>query len=243
MKGYIYGVFGNGYLLKYNREKAINCFEKAMLYNTKNILAIYNYGLILLQDGDFKRALELFFKSKELNDKKASKKSFVPATLNRTILLQKNIPLAIASTYWRLNDLSKAISTLEDLRKKYDYVSPNTLTTLGYFYLLIKDYEKAKEMSQLAIDDDENFASAWDNMGQIYLEQNDLKTAKEKFLKAVTLNPKSVDSLYNLGTIEEKENNKSKALEYFKKALDCNITSLNTVTRETIENKIEDLSL
>ncbi len=138
--------------------------------------------------------------------------------------------------------MSKAISTLEDLRKKYDYVSPNTLTTLGYFYLLIKDYEKAKEMSQLAIDDDENFASAWDNMGQIYLEQNDLKTAKEKFLKAVTLNPKSVDSLYNLGTIEEKENNKSKALEYFKKALDCNITSLNTVTRETIENKIEELS-
>ena len=242
MKGYIYGILGNGHLIKYNREKAINCFEKAILYNTKNILAIYNYGLILLQDGDFKKALELFLKSQELNEKRAKRKTFKPAALNRTILLQKNIPLAIASTYWRLNYMPKAISTLEDLRKKFDYVSPNALTTLGYFYLLIKDYEKAKEISQLAIDDDQNFASAWDNMGQIYLEQNDLKTSKEHFLKAIELNPKSVDSLYHLAIIEEKENNKSKAIEYLKKSLDCNITSLNTVTRETIENKIKELS-
>ena len=228
MKGYIYGFLGNSYLVKGDRERAIICFEKSIERNTKNILAIYNYGLVLLQDGDFNRALDLFFKSKQLNDKKAS--------------LQKNIPLAIASTYWRLNDMDKAIATLEDLRKKYDYVSPNTLTTLGYFYLLVKDYEKAKEISQLAIDDDENFASAWDNLGQIYLEQNDLKTAKEKFLKSIELNPKSVDSLYHLGNIEEQQNNKTKALEYFKRALDCNITSLNNVTRKTIEQKVKNLS-
>lgn len=242
MKGYIYGFLGNGHLVKCNRDLAISYFEKALSYNTKNILAIYNYGLILLQDGNFEKALELFFKATQLNDKKAKRKSFVPPALNRTILLQKNIPLAIASTYWRLNDMDKAISTLEDLRKKYEYVSPNTLVTLGYFYLLVKDYEKAKELSLLAINDDESFSSAWDNMGQIYLEQKDLKAAKENFLKAIELNPKSVDSLYHLGIIEEKENNKDKALEYFKKALDCNITSLNTVTKETINDKIKQLT-
>lgn len=242
MKGYIYGFLGNSYLVKGDRERAIICFEKAIERNTKNILAIYNYGLVLLQDGDFNKALNLFFKSQQLNDKKASKKSITPTALNRTVLLQKNIPLAIASTYWRLNDMDKAIATLEDLRKKYDYVSPNTLTTLGYFYLLIKDYEKAEEISQLAIDDDANFASAWDNLGQIYLEQNDLKTAKEKFLKSIELNPKSVDSLYHLGNIEEQQNNKTKALEYFNRALECTITSLNTVSREEIENKVKNLS-
>ncbi len=242
MKGYIYGFLGNAYLIKYQRERAINCFEKALKNNTKNILAIYNYGIILLQDGHFDKALKLFFKSQELNSKKAKRKSTTPAVLNRTMLLEKNIPLAISSCYWRLNNMDKAISTLEDLRKKYEYVSPNTLTTLGYFYLLVKDYEKAKEISQLAIDDDENFSSAWDNMGQIYLEQKDFKTAKEKFLKSIELNPKSVDSLYYLGIIEEIENNKEKALEYFKKALDCNITSLNTISKEAIENKIKSLS-
>ena len=45
MKGYIYGFLGNAYLIKYQRERAINCFEKALKNNTKNILAIYNYGI------------------------------------------------------------------------------------------------------------------------------------------------------------------------------------------------------
>lgn len=242
MKGYIYGFLGNAYVVKGDRERAIICYEKAIQSNTKNILAIYNYGLILLQEGSFDKSLELFFKSQELNGKKAKRKMSTPAALNRTMLLEKNIPLAISSCYWRLNNMDKAISTLEDLRKKYDYISPNTLTTLGYFYLLVKDYDKAKEISQLALDDDENFSAAWDNMGQIYLEQKDFKTAKEKFLKSIELNPKSVDSLYHLGLIEEIENNKEKALEYFKKALDCNITSLNTVSKDAIESKIKSLA-
>ena len=241
MKGYIYSFLGNGYLVRYNRERAIYCFEKALQSGTKNILAIYNYGLILLQDGNFEKALQLFLKAQNLNDEKAGKKSFSPTGFNRTALLEKNIPLAIASSYWRLDNMDKAISTLEDLRKKYDYVSPNTLTTLGYFYILIKDYEKAKEITMLAINDDENFYAAWDNMGQIYLEQDDLQKAKENFLKALEINPKSVDSLYHLGLIEEKEGNKAKALEYLKNALDCNITSLNTITKDAIENKIKDL--
>ncbi len=241
MKGYIYSFLGNAYLVKYNRERASYYFEKALQSNTKNIVAIYNYGLILLQDGDFEKSLELFLKAQKLNDEKASKKGFSSTSFNRIALLQKNIPLAIASSYWRLNDMDKAISTLEDLRKKYDYVSPNTLTTLGYFYILIKDYEKAKDITMLAIKDDESFYAAWDNMGQIYLEQGDLQKAKEYFLKALDINPKSVDSLYNLGLILEREDNKDKALEYLKSALDCNITSLNTITKDAIENKIKDL--
>ncbi|WP_250277945.1 tetratricopeptide repeat protein [[Clostridium] colinum] len=241
MKGYIYSFLGNLYLIKYDTKRAIHCFEKALNYNTKNVLSIYNYGLILLQNGDFNKSLDLFLKAEKLNNEKAKKKSIIPSSANRTALLEKNIPLAIASSYWRLNQLDKAISILEDLRKKYDYVSPNTLTTLGYFYLLVKDYEKAKELSQLAIDDDANFYSAWDNMGQIYLELQDLDNAKKNFLKAIEINSKSVESLYYLGVISELEGNKDVALDYFKKALDCNITFFNTVSKESIEEKIKNI--
>lgn len=242
MKGYIYGFLGNIYLIKFNKELAIKYFEKSLNYNTKNILAIYNYGIILLQDGSFEKALELFLKAKELNNQKLNNKNILPSINNKNLILQKNIPLAIASTYWRLNKIDIAISILEDLRKKYNYINANTLVTLGYFYILIKNYEKAKEISLLAINEDENFSPAWDNLGQICLEQNDIEKAKEHFLKAISINPKSVDSLYNLGIIEEKENNIQGALEYFKNALNCNITSLNTITKETITNKIEKLS-
>ena len=241
MKGYLYSFLGNAYLNRFDREKASYYFKNAINCNTKNVVAIYNYGLILLQDGYFKQGLELFLKAKELNDKKASRKSFLPAAINRTMLLQKNIPLAIASSYWRLNEMDKAIDMLEGLRKEYDYINPNTLATLGYFYIVVKNYEKAEEITLLALKDNENYYPAWDNMGQIYLEQNDYDKAKEYFEKSISINPKSVDSLYHLGIIEEAKENKEKAKEYFKKALGCNITSLNTITKEGIENKLKEL--
>lgn len=243
MKGFLYGIFGNYNLIKGNRDIAIKYFKKALDLNTTNVLAIYNYGLILLQDGVFAEALELFNKSLELNTKRIQKKTKKPAALNRAELLQKNIPLAIASAYWRLENIDKAIDILEDLRKKYTYVSPNALATLGYFYIVAKDYDRALEITKLALEDDENFYPAWDNLGQIYFEKDDLEKASEYFKKSININSKSVDSLYHLGLIEELKGNKDIALEYFKKALECNITALNTVYKENIEDKIKYLNV
>lgn len=241
MKASIYAFLGNLYLIKFQKDKAMKCFKKAIERNTKNVLAIYNYGLVLLQDGFAKEALEYFFLANRINKSKIKKKSFRPDYLNRNILLDKNIPLAMSSCYWRLNEIDKAIDILEGLRRKYNYLSPNTLTTLGYFYLLNKNYEKATQISQMAIDDTENFSAAWDNLGQIYFEQKDMQKAKVKFLKSIEYNPNSVDSLYHLGLIEEIDGNKDKAIEYFEKALTCNITFLNTVSKEELEKKLKEI--
>lgn len=243
MKGFLYGIFGNYNLIKGNRDIAIKYFKKALDLNTTNVLAIYNYGLILLQDGVFAESLELFNKSLELNTKRIQKKTKKPAALNRAELLQKNIPLAIASAYWRLENIDKAIDILEDLRKRYTYISPNALATLGYFYIVAKDYDRALEITNLALEDDENFYPAWDNLGQISFEKDDLEKASEYFKKSININPKSVDSLYHLGLIEELKGNKDKSLEYLKKSLECNITALNTVSKETIEDKIKNLNV
>lgn len=241
MKGYIFSILGNLYLVKYDLRRAIICYEKALNANTKNAISIYNYGLVTLQSGDFNKALDLIYKSKALNDNilKNSRKN--SKKYNRAIILHKNIALALASSYWRLNNLEKAINILEDLRKQFEYINANTLTTLGYFYLLVKNYEKATELTNLALKDDESYFPAWDNLGQIALETNDIPKAKEYFLKSLNINPKSVDSLFNLGIAEEIEQNKEKAIEYFTKALECPINSLNTVTKEIINQKIESL--
>lgn len=235
MKAYIYGILANFNLMKYKREKAIHYFEKAMEKNTHNPLVIYNYGLILLQDGFFEKALNIFLKVGKIVEKKVNKKSLKPASLDRNIILHKNIPLAISSCYWRLNDIPKAIETLENLRKNYEYVSPNALTTLGYFYLLDKNYDKALEISKLAIEDTEDFASAWDNIGQIYFEKGDINLAYENFLKSIKYNENSVDSLYHLAVIDDMNGDVDSAIKYLERASLCNITSLNTVDKPTIE--------
>ena len=182
----------------------------------------------MLQQDNSKKALELFEKARPINKKP---------------LYEKLIILGISSCYWKLNRLSDAIDILEKLRKDYAYVSPEALTTLGYFYMLNKEYDKAMEISKNVLNENENYASAWDNIGQIYFFQNDYKNAKENFLKSVQFNPYSVDSLYYLGVLEEIENNNQNAKEYFEKASKCRLTALNTISKEDLEKKLNKYSL
>lgn len=240
MKAYIYSTLGNLYQIKNNTEKAMTCFEKALQLNTKNIIAIYNYGIILLQNSNPQKAMTCFFYSQKILKKKLEKSKNARPHL---ILLDKSIPLAISSCYWRLNDVPKAIETLEKLRETYSYISPNALTTLGYFYFLNKDYDKALEMSNKAIEDTESFYSAWDNIGQVHFEKGDIPLAKTNFLKAIEYNPNSVDSLYHLGLIAELMQDKDEAIDYFQKAIKCNMTALNTVDKETLKEKLKQYNL
>lgn len=225
MRGYILGFLGNFYLKIFKLEKAIKYFEKALNCNTKNMIALYNYGLILLQKGDSEKALYLFEKAKYLN---------------KNVSYEKLILLAISSCYWKMEKIPQAIDILEILKNNYEYPGPEALTTLGYLYMLNKEYKKALEISKKVLEEEPNYASAWDNLGQIYFFQNDFKNAKENFLKSIELNPYSVDSLYYLGILEE-ENNKEKALEYFKMAKKCKITALNTVSEKDLEEKLNNL--
>lgn len=223
MLGNIFGFFGNLYLKTFKLEKAISCYETALKYNTKNAIVLYNYAIVLLQNGNPEKALELLEKSRALNKKP---------------LFEKLIILAISSCYWKTNRIEDAINILENLRKNYEYVSPEALTTLGYFYMLNKEFEKALEISEMALGDEKNYSSAWDNIGQIYFFQNDYKNAKENFLKSIEFNPYSVDSLYYLGILEEFENNNDKAKEYFERASKCRITALNTINKEDLLEKL-----
>ena len=103
--------------------------KEAVEYCAK-VKALYNYALDALHEGRADEALPIFQRAEKLNVK---------------VLFDKLIPLAVSSCYWVLGDIDKAISTIEDLQKKYNYINPNTLTTLGYFYMLKGNYEKAVE--------------------------------------------------------------------------------------------------
>lgn len=228
MLGNIFGILGNFYLRVFKLEKAISCYEKALKHNTKNAISLYNFAIVLLQKGDAKRALELLEKARILNKKP---------------LFEKLIILAMSSCYWKTNRLSDAIDILEKLRKDYDYVSQEALTTLGFFYMLNKDFEKALEISKMALGDEKNYASAWDNIGQIYFFQQDYEKAKENFLKSIEFNAYSIDSLYYLGILEEMENNNQKAKEYFERASKCKITALNTISKEDLIEKLNKYNI
>lgn len=222
---YSLGILGNYYFLIQKNEKAFDIYKKAIAMNTNNVTTLYNYAVEILKAGYGKEALEYLQKAYKLNTK---------------IIMEKNILLAMGSCYWVMNDIDKAIETLEGLKEKYSYVNSHVLTTLGYFYFLKDNYDKALEYSLDAIKDTPEHSAAWDNVGQIYFKQHDYKKAEESFLKAIEYKETMVDSLYYLGEIYEKENDKQKASEYFTKANNCNISALNTVTKKQVNIKYNE---
>ena len=127
---YVIGMIGNMYYFLREPEKAKKFYAIAVKKNTRNVKALYNYALDALHEGRADEALPIFQRAEKLNVK---------------VLFDKLIPLAVSSCYWVLGDIDKAISTIEDLQKKYNYINPNTLTTLGYFYMLKGNYEKASQ--------------------------------------------------------------------------------------------------
>lgn len=216
-------IFGNYMYVSGKQNAGIKLIRKAIQLDTKSPTAYLNYSILLVREGNGKEALNYIEKAERLS---------------KNILTSKNIQLTKGSCYWVLGEIDNAIEVLEKMRTTYDYVNANALTTLGFMYFLKDDYDKAEEITRLALADSPESGSAWDNIGQIYLKKGDNKEAKEAFLKAVQYKSDLVDSYYFLGVIAEADNEPDKAREYFVKADNCDISSLNTVTKAQIQEKL-----
>lgn len=220
-------IYGNLCFTAGKSDEARLYFEKAIKKNTKLASAYLNYSVMLVREGDAKKAL--------LHLDKAS-------TLYCSIMIEKNIILTKASCYWILEDIEKSIDLLEGMEKKYEYINSHALTTLAYMYVLKKDYTKALEYTNRAIEDSPESAAAWDNLGQIHYSQGAYAEAKETFSKALSFNENLVDSCYYMGKIYKIEGNMDEAKKYFSKASKCNISPLNTVTEQEIAFEINQLN-
>ncbi len=223
---YVLGMIGNMYYFFRKPDKAKEFYTIAVKRNTRNVKALYNYALDALHDGKAEEALKVFKRAEKINTK---------------VLFEKLIPLAISSCYWVMGDIDKAISTIEDLQSRFNYINPNTLTTLAYFYLLKKDFVKAEDLTNQALKDNETYAPAWDNLGQIYYTKGDIEKAKEYFLTALKYRDTMTESLYYMGIISKSEKDYNKAKEYFEKAVSGYISALSTVKREDIEKELNNI--
>lgn len=224
---YVLGMIGNMYYFLRKPDKAQKFYKTAVKRNTRNVKALYNYALDALHQGKAEEALKVFQRAEKINTK---------------VIFEKLIPLAVSSCYWVMGNIDKAIETIEELQSKFNYINPNTLTTLAYFYLLKNDFGKAEELTNQALNDNQAYAPAWDNLGQIYFTQGNYEKAEEYFKKALEYRENMTESLYYMGLIEKIKGNKDSALKYFYKSSEGYISALSTVKREDIEKEIAKLS-
>jgi tetratricopeptide (TPR) repeat protein len=216
-------VRGNYFYVMGHRARAKTFLQKAVAAGTKSPSAYIHLALIAVQEEkDANAAFDLLEKAQKLSN---------------TIVDERNALTTLASCHWLSGDAQKAIEVLEGIRAKHEYINAGVLTTLGYLYFTQGQFDKAIEISRLAMDSDSNHGAAWDNVGQVYYKQGDMEAAKESFRTALSKRENLADSAYYLGLIYEGEGDTENAKEYFRRAAICTISIFNTVTAEMVDEK------
>ncbi len=115
------------------------------------------------------------------------------------------------------DNLKEAIATLISLS-----IQPSD----GYFKLGIihhdaKNFDKAIQCYEKAIEINPKFAEAYHHLGVDYSDKGDFNNAYESIKKAIMLEPNNSDYSFDLGMICKSNNIHDKAIEYLNKSVDC----------------------
>lgn len=204
-------------------DKARPYYEKALELGTTNPKPIAAYGVVMLREGNYERAITLFDRALDLPKMDASTRTKI--RINRSL------------AYYHIGRMDKAIAAMEDIHAK----GPNSRVyqTLGYLYVLDGQLEKALAYNREALEYDEEDTVVMDNLGQNLLLLGEWEEARTVLEKAHGLRGAQSDILYHLALLEQHDGNNEKALSYAREALECPMDSLNDASPEKIQAVIE----
>ena len=214
---------GNYFYITGHTQKARPLLKKAVDSGAKSPGSHIYYALLLMQeDGDAHSALGYLDKALRLSKNPVEKRSTL---------------ISIATCHWLNKDPNRAIRVLEDMRASQEYVNTSTMVTLGYIYMSKGDLDKALKITNLALEDDSEYASAWDNLGQIYYKKEDFEEAENAFRRALSYKEFLADSNYYMGILSEQKGDTQAAAEYFRKASISTFSFFNSITQEQADEK------
>ncbi len=212
-----------------NEDLALGFYKVAYLFKPTNPAIFGSYGLILLRNYDYTKAKEIFQKG---------------LTFSTYFMTEKMLRVNITLCDWKLGNIQKSLKEYETIMKDFNssFINEGDYTTIGYLYMLSRQYEDSESYTNQAIEKNPEYASAYDNLGQIYLNQGQLEKAKQFFKKALEVNPHLADSHYFLGVVYEQLGDLAKARASWLETLNCPINGLCTVSKEEINQAIDGLS-
>ncbi|MFO7154544.1 MAG: tetratricopeptide repeat protein [Caldicoprobacter oshimai] len=224
--GNIYGLLGYYCHVRDKLDKAMRFYEKGMAHDMTKPSYKLAYGVLLLKSGQFQKARDIF--SSVLIDPRYKDSVRNMAKLNLSL------------AYWKLGDIDTAIEMLRELHRKQR--TSRIYETLGYLLIEKGNLDEALKYNLEAVKYDAEDPVILDNLAQTYYMMGKLKEAKRYFEKAESLKEDQVSTLYYLGCIYQQEGNLQAAKEKLEKALGCNINPLSTISREAIQQKLEEIN-
>ena len=188
------------------------------------------YAYLLLRDGHIVQSEKLISSVLYKSRRKLTRQNLQAAELN----------LAIIS--WKKGDIKDAIQKLEGVYDE-DYRSTVHYGTLGVFYILAGELEKAEKFCLEALEYNPGDLSIKDNMGLVYLKLGRLDEAREMYEELFEAGtPEFIEAYYNYGQVLEKLGDIEGAKEQYNKALGCPERYLSTVKLSAVDaalSKIE----
>lgn len=223
--GNFFGKIGYFEHIRGRYDKAEANYLKMRKYKGNDPKCTAAYALILMRNGRFDEAIEVFNDARAMNPNPDMK---IKIRLNRAL------------AYYKSGNLDKAIAALEDIRANTG-VSERLYETLGYLYIVQGDLEKALSFNLEALDYEDSNHAILDNLGQNYMLMDDWENARVYCEKAHEIKNNQVDILYHLALIEKHDDNLEKAAEYCKLASEAPRTALNDVDGTMLEKLAAEL--
>jgi O-antigen ligase/Tfp pilus assembly protein PilF len=170
----VHWYYGNQQIIKGNFNKAVEIYENGLKWNPWQGEIHFDIGNILSNKGINTPALEYYHKAEKYVD-------------------HHSLPHYIANLYLKRGEIGQAIPYLEKTikyqSKKKDMV-PLQLQ-LGNIYLKAKDYKKAEQHFDDAIENNPDSAEAYYGIAGAYINQDKREAAVEALQKVIELAPES----------------------------------------------------
>lgn len=220
----IFAAVGNNKYIKGDLEESLVWLKRAYTTNPDRVKYTIAYGFVLLKTNQIEEAESVFREALGKN-------------LAKDDLIQANINLSIA--LWKQGKQNEAVELLELQYEKYK--NSTIYGTLGYYYILQGNLDKALEFNLEASEFNDSDHVIADNLAHTYYALGDMEKAEEHYEKLILNKPKFIEAYYNYGMILVEKEQWSEALEQFHQALEYNEPLVSKVSKDDIEETIEEL--
>ena len=162
-------------------------------------------------------------------------------------ILGERIPLNIryeakavfAIILYKEGDFEEAKETM--LTVYENYKNTNMYCTLGYLFNILETPQNAVKFNEEAYEYNKDKDVILDNLGQSYYLINDNKKALSVYEELIKKEPAFPEAYYNYALVLLSEGDKDNAEKMLKKALTMKFHNLTTITKNDVQNKLDQL--
>lgn len=222
----VYAYLGNVNYQQNKAEDAIRWLNKAAGRKDCKPSYLIGYGFLLLKLGKLEQAEQMLERARGM---RLGREEQMGLESNTALLL------------WKQGRLEEATAKMEALYGEFK--NTNLYGSLGYFYILSGDLDKALAFNREAYEFNDSGAVIMDNLGQTHYLRGEYVEALKLYEKLEEQKPTFPEAYYNHGLVLEALGRREEALAKLHKALDYPVSLLSTITREEMEARIAGLEI